>query len=176
VLVLLAHSGHLLQPFDVSAASSVKTVFKQEPDKRVDRIAHGDPEQPEKAQSIRPVLVESFINALRRGTTQSNIESGFRGTGFIPFNPQVPLDSAYTIDPVDLGLFNTRVTGTERNEMVLTSPESLELLCRYEHGRNISEDDYRMELRQIWDRLRKLPVMMRRALSDPLCIFRERRS
>jgi hypothetical protein len=43
--------------FDVSVASPVKTAFKQKIDKRVDRIAHADPEQREKAEIIRRVLV-----------------------------------------------------------------------------------------------------------------------
>jgi hypothetical protein len=97
-----------------------------------------------------------------------NIESGFGATGFIPFKPQIPLDSAYAVDP---GLFHTRVTGTEINEMVLTSPEGLPFLCRHKHGRYVSQDDYWMELRQIWDRLINLPVMMGRALSDPPPLF-----
>jgi hypothetical protein len=81
--------------------------------------------------------------------TPGNIESGLRATGFMLFNPQVPLDSRYAVDHVDSGLFHTRVTGTEINELVLTSPEDLEFPCRHKQGRNISEDDYRMELRQI---------------------------
>jgi hypothetical protein len=63
------------------------------------------------------------------------------------------------------------MTGTEINEMVLASPEGLEFLCRQEHGRDISEYDYRMELRQIWDRLRNLPVMMGQGLSDLRSLF-----
>jgi hypothetical protein len=94
VFILPAHSSHLLQMSDVFVAPLVKTVFKQQLDKRVDRIVYADPEQREKAQIIRRVLVEGFINVLRRTATPGIIESGFRATGFILFNPQVPLDSA----------------------------------------------------------------------------------
>jgi hypothetical protein len=168
VLVLPAHSSYLLQIFDVSVAALVKTVFKQEPDNGVDRTVHAEPEQRQKAQIIRRVLGESFINALRRAATPGNIESGSWVARFIPFNPQIPLDSAYAVDP---GLFHTRVTGTEINETVLTPSEDVEFLYRHEHGRNLAEDDYRAELLQIWDRLRDLSVMMGRALSDPPPLF-----
>jgi hypothetical protein len=87
VLVLPAHSSHLVQMLDAFVASPVKTAFKQELDKRVDRVAHADPEQRKKAYSIRRVLVESFINALRRGATPGNIESGFRATRYLSYNP-----------------------------------------------------------------------------------------
>jgi hypothetical protein len=100
-----------------------------------------------------------------------NIESGFWVTEFILFNPQVPLDSANAVDPVDPRLFYTRVTGSEINEMILTSPEGLEFLCRHKQGSNISQDNDWMALRQIWDRLKNLPVMMGRALSDPPPLF-----
>jgi hypothetical protein len=53
----------------------------------------------------------------------------------------------------------------------LASLEGLEFLCRHEHGRNISEDEYRMELCQIWDRLKTLSLMMGRALSDAPPLF-----
>jgi hypothetical protein len=52
ILVLPAHLGHLLQMFNVSFASPLKTTFKQELEKRIDRIAHADLEHPEKAQII----------------------------------------------------------------------------------------------------------------------------
>jgi hypothetical protein len=87
LLALAAYSSHLLQVFDVSVASPLKTAFKQELEKRIDHVTHTDPEHQAKAQIRRRVLVESFINALRCGPTPGNIESGFRSTGFIPFNP-----------------------------------------------------------------------------------------
>jgi hypothetical protein len=147
VLVRPAHSGHLLEMFDVSVASPFKTAFKQELEKPIDRATHADPEHREKAQIIRRVLVESFMNALRRGAMPDNIESGFRSTGFISFNQQVPLDPAYAVDPVDPELFCPRPTGTEVNEMILISPEGLEFLCQQENRRQVIEDDYQIEWR-----------------------------
>jgi hypothetical protein len=103
------------------------------------------------------VLVENFINALRRAATPGNIESGFRSTGFLPFNPQVPLDSADAVDP---GLFRPRPTGTKVNEMILALPDGLEFLCRQENKTEIVEDDYQIEWRQLWETLKSLPVVL----------------
>jgi hypothetical protein len=149
LFVLPAHSSHLLQILNVSVVSSVKAAVKQEFDKRINRIAQADPEQREKAQIIRRVLVESFSDALRREARPGSIKPGLRATGFIPFNQPVPLDSAYAFDSINPGLFHVRVTGTKINEIVWISPEGLKFLCGHEHGTNISkDDDYRMELRQ----------------------------
>jgi hypothetical protein len=78
MLILPANSSHLLQMFDVSAASPIKTAFKQELDKRVDYITHADREQRKKAYIIRRVLVESFINALRRQVMPTILSLSFR--------------------------------------------------------------------------------------------------
>jgi hypothetical protein len=45
LVVLAAHSSHLLQVFDVFVAYPVRTSFKQELAKPVGRITHPDPEQ-----------------------------------------------------------------------------------------------------------------------------------
>jgi hypothetical protein len=145
VLVLPGHSIHLLQMFDVFVTFPLKTTFKQELEKWIDHVTHADPDHRKKAQIIRRVLVESFINALRCGATPDNVEFGFRSTGFISFNPQASLDSAYTVDHVDPELFRPRPTETEVNEMIMTSPEGLKFLCRQENRRKVMEDDYQIE-------------------------------
>jgi hypothetical protein len=50
VLDLPAHSSHLLQMFDVSVASPLKTAFKQAREKPIDHVTHANPEHREKAQ------------------------------------------------------------------------------------------------------------------------------
>jgi hypothetical protein len=120
---------------------------------------------------IRRVLVESFVDALRRGATPGNIEAGFRATGTIPLNPQVPLDSAYAVDPVNPMIFQAHPTGTEVNDIILTSAEGLDFLCRHQKGREILDDDYQIEWRQLWERLKTSPVAMGRAISEPPPLF-----
>jgi hypothetical protein len=157
--------------FDVAVASPLKTAFKQELGKRVNRIARADPGPREKAGIIRRGLVESFLDALGRGATPGNIKSGFVATGVVSFNPAVPLNSAYAVDPVDPALFRAHATGTEVNEMVLTSSEGLNLLCQHQNRREIVDGDYIIEWRRLWNRLRTLPVAMGRALSSPPPLF-----
>jgi hypothetical protein len=91
VFVLPAHSSHLPQMLDISAALPFKIAFKQELEKRIDRVTHADTEHREKTQLIRRVLVENFINILRYAASTGNVESGFRSMDFIPFSPQSPV-------------------------------------------------------------------------------------
>jgi hypothetical protein len=163
--VLPAHSSHLLQTFDIYVASPLKTAFKQELEKSI--VLLTPIQNTERKQIIRRVVVESFINALRREATPGNIESGFRWMGFIPFNPEVPLVSAYAVDPVDPGLFRPTPTGTEVNEMILTSPEGLEFLYRQDNKKEVMEDNHQIEWRQFWETLESPPVVLGKQFSEP---------
>jgi hypothetical protein len=103
VLVLPAHSTHLLQLFDVAVASPIKAAFKQELDKRAGMVIAAGPD--DKTQMLRIALVESFTNGLQRGATSNNILAGFRASGVYPYNPSVPLSSDFVVEPPNDGMF-----------------------------------------------------------------------
>jgi hypothetical protein len=96
VLVLPPHTSHLLQMYDVGVAPALKVAFKNELEKRVQKLAGAPPG--EKLQQMRIALVESFLDALRRGATNGNIKSGFRMSGVAPLDPMKAIDSQFTIE------------------------------------------------------------------------------
>jgi hypothetical protein len=171
VLVLPAHSSHLLQMFDVAVAAPLKVAFKQELDRRVQQFGEAFPGDMNKTQLLRQILVDSFINAVHRGATPANIVAGFQKTGIIPFNPMIPLESQYAMDPPNLRLFHTVRTGSEVNEMVLTFQEGLDFLCRREQGRSLRDDDYDLNLPAAWQKLTKSTVQDGLAISPPPSLF-----
>jgi hypothetical protein len=87
VLVLPAHSTDLLQMFDVAVAGPLKTAFKHELDRQISQLVKENHDHGDKAQCLRRILVESFLNGAYRGATPANIVSGFRATGVRPSIP-----------------------------------------------------------------------------------------
>jgi hypothetical protein len=138
VLTLPADTSHLLQMYDVGVAPALKVAFKNELEKRIGRLTDAPPG--EKRQQMRIALAESFLDALRRGATGGNIQSGFRMSGVAPYDPLRPLDSQFAVEPPAAAIYETVDTGAEINELVLTWPQGLERLsqiefkCRSTHG------------------------------------------
>jgi hypothetical protein len=117
VVILPSHTSHLVQPFDVAVASPLKTEFKKEIDKCIHEKLETDPEKREKSMKLREKLVRSFIDALRRSATPSNIKAGFSATGICPCDPNVPLSSQFVAILPDPSVFMTSPTGTEVGNM-----------------------------------------------------------
>jgi hypothetical protein len=157
--------------FNVAVAGPLKIAFKPELDRQIFRFVkeihgHGD-----KAQCLRRILIEGFLNGVHRAATPANIVSGIHGTGVRPFNPMIPLTSQFAVEPHDLTPYQTRRTGTEMNEMVLTFPEGLNLLCHHQLGRDIQDADCNLKYRRILDRLRVNSVSEGLPSSNPLSMF-----
>jgi hypothetical protein len=171
ILVLPAHSTHLLQMFDVAVARPLKTTFKHELDQQIPRFVKENYGSGDKAQCLGRIFVESFLNGVHRDATPANIVSGFRATGVLPFSPVIPLSSQFAVELHDLALYQTRRTGTEVNDMVLTFPEGLSFLCQYELGQEIQDAAYDLKYRRIWGRLRMNSVSERLPISSPPSMF-----
>jgi hypothetical protein len=135
--------------FDVAVAGLPKIAFKHELDRQISQFVkkihgHGD-----EARCLRRILVERFLNGVHSGAAPVNIASGFRATGVRPVNPMIPLTSQFAIEPHDLTLYQTRRTGIEINEMVVTFSEGLNFLCHHELERDIQDADYNLRYRRI---------------------------
>jgi hypothetical protein len=153
VLVLPAHSTHILHMFDATVAGALKTALKHELDQQISQFVKENHGHEDKAQCLRRILVERFLNGVHMGATPANIVSGFRATVVRPFNPMITLTSQFAVEPHDLTTYQTRRTGTEVNKMVLTFPEGLNFLCQHELGWKIQDADYHLMYRRICDRL-----------------------
>ena len=99
VLILPGHTSHLLQPFDVSIASPLKSKFQENISNYDRRHKDGNGIGRNKSlNDIRIMMIECFINALSESANMTNIKSGFRASGIFPLNPEVPLASKYSMD------------------------------------------------------------------------------
>jgi hypothetical protein len=111
VLVLPPRSSHLLQMFDLSPASPIKTAFKKKLNKPMSEISPA--RSGEKMQRIQIALIESFIHALHREPTLAHIISEFSRTGICPFNLDVVLRSDFQVESLRASIFHTVNSGTE---------------------------------------------------------------
>jgi hypothetical protein len=119
---------------------------------------------------LERILVKGFLNGVHRGATPANIVSGFRATGVRPFNPIIPLTSQFAVDPHDLTLYQMRQTGTEVNEMVLTFPEGLKILCQHELGWEVQDAEYNVRYSRSCNRLRMNSISEELPISNPLSL------
>lgn len=145
-LVLIpAHTSHILQAFDVGLASPLKLYFKEflVAEKFGEFKAHENVNFKQTAKELRRSILRSFINALWKCATLNNIENAFKKTGVYPFDPQKPLNSQFTHKTPNLDSDNVL-----RNYW-LNSPEGLKYLFRKEHGPEITEADYNINLHKI---------------------------
>ena len=87
ILILPGHTSHLLQPFDVSLASSLKTEYKKQIenyDKVLDKTGLLKDNGKYNMGEIRKMMITCLINALKKAGTPSVIKSGFRASGIFP--------------------------------------------------------------------------------------------
>ena len=79
-LCMPPHSSHLLQPLDVGCFGPLKKAYSRQIENLVrSRITHISKE----------AFLPAFIEAFRAAMTKENILGGFRGTGLIPYDPEV---------------------------------------------------------------------------------------
>jgi hypothetical protein len=121
--------------FDLVVAAPLKSSFPFELDRRISRFTDANPGQRDKAQILRQILIRSFPNALNRGAISANTISGFRATGVMSFNPEIPLESQFAIDPIDPVSFTIHRTGAEINETILMFSSGFDFLCGHEFMR-----------------------------------------
>jgi hypothetical protein len=165
VLVFPPHSSHLLQMYDVGVAPALKTAFKNELEKRIEKLRHAQPG--EKLQQMRIALVESFLDAVRRGATRGNIQTGFRMSGVAPYDPMTPLSSQFAVEPPRPGIYSTVDAGAEINEMVLTWPQGLDKLSQIEFKQPFNPRMEEVNYRLVWEGLLRKTGAEGRPLSPP---------
>lgn len=81
-LCMPPHSSHILQPLDVACFGPLKVAYKRQIEGLMrNRVTHIDKES----------FLPAASNAFRSAFTKSNIKSGFRATGLVPFEPNAVL-------------------------------------------------------------------------------------
>jgi hypothetical protein len=86
-LYMPPHSSHLLQPLDVSCFSPLKRAYKQEVQKQI-------------ALGINHIDKNEFLTIYSRvrmaALSKGNIQSAFKATGLIPYDPEQVLSRLNT--------------------------------------------------------------------------------
>ena len=169
-LVLIPpHTSHLLQVFNVAVASPLKTYFKEFLIKEKFDLyfANGFMDTKQTTKSLRSSMIKSFLNSISKSATLSNIQEGFRSTGIVPIDRYVPLSSEFAVDPTDYD--SERLTRC----YWLNSEESLAELFFNEYDRQITEDDYSINLNDIIDEIKTSSLEEGISLSELPSLFIE---
>ena len=172
-LVLLPpHTSHLMQAFDVSVASPLKSYFKKEltEEKYDEFLANGFTFNKETAQKLRSSLIRAFLNAMTKSATLSNIESGFRKSGIVPININEPLSSQFA-------MMNHQEHPYDDQDLLrnywLNTEEGLNELFLKNNDENMGEDDFSIDLKDIASNLKNSSVADGLSLSDLPPLFVE---
>jgi hypothetical protein len=112
ILILLGHTTHVLQPFDVGIASPLKSEFKQQLMEEVNALRMEMIEgQLTKADALRCQVIAAFLNAFHKVTTPGNLYSALETTGFVSFSPTRPLEYPF-VAAAPAGVFDEIVRRT----------------------------------------------------------------
>ena len=119
VLVLPAHTSHLLQPFDVVLAAPLKASFRHFVCEEKAKLRGTEMS---KAAKTRLVLVKAFIRSWRTVATPSNCARSFESVGIFPLSPFIVLNSPFVTSS------NTVEADRQLNMKVLTDPNVMATL------------------------------------------------
>ncbi len=89
LLFLPPHSSHVLQPLDLTIFGPLKVKYHKEISKFVSLDI---------SNIKRPQFIQAYQKARAVAMNKSNIEAGWRISGFYPYNPQIPLSSPFVKD------------------------------------------------------------------------------
>jgi hypothetical protein len=134
VLILVAHSTHATQPFDVSVAAPLKTALGKARDLATFSVTENEHHElqvnriSEKflAQK-RKMMMGCFLSAWSRAAHIDNIRSGFEKSGICPYDPQKPLNCGF-IAPSAADEAPPSPRHGEFSGKLVTSPECLNRL------------------------------------------------
>ena len=139
ILILPGHTSHLLQPFDVSVASSLKTEFKKLLMEYKISFNTEDEmlivKQKMNMREIRRMMIICMIDAIRKSATLSNIRKGFQVTGLVPVDRNTPLSSSYAMPEVDK-IYKMRHIESVNNRCLNNSKENLAYVYKLDHTLN----------------------------------------
>ena len=144
VVLIPPHTSHLLQAFDVSVASPLKTFFKEAliSERFNLYIEQGVDISKQTSRELRDSLIRSFITAMRKSTSIENIQSGFRKSGIVPTDVNQPLSSEFAQE-----------THHNSNNLLknycLNTESALKELFEHENGHPPREEDFTVNLKEI---------------------------
>ena len=100
ILVFPGHTSHVLQPFDVGVASSLKSEYRRlillytmkygkEMEANQNRLT---------ARDLRIMMIRCMLDAISKSASIQNIQAGYRQSGIFPLDSKLPLSSKFAMD------------------------------------------------------------------------------
>ena len=132
VLVIPAHTSHILQMFDVALASPLKRVFSDIFNEGLKTLRAGN-----MAANYRRLAITSFLTAWQSVCNFKNCQAGAKATGTHPCNRNIPISSRFVkeLDEryVDKARAHQRYVDNSINinSKVLNSDDMMDTLNRY---------------------------------------------
>ena len=163
ILIFPGHTSHILQAFDVSIASPLKTAYKEffllydlDMDKIIEVLR-----PKKKLKEIRIMMIKCLNYALSKSANLSNIHSGFKASGIYPLDMNVPLQSRYAMDNSMRERFPDLYEKIKNGNLVNNhhlngSFENLVYVFRAEFSRMPMENDLKVSFDEIKEEIRKL--------------------
>ena len=157
VVCFPGHTSHLLQMFDVCIAGPLKQEFKKQlyAQNFTQFMESLDPADiasgKVSARQLRATMLEAFLAACDEVITRKNCKKSFEATGISPYNPSRVLDNEYAVSPPVEGVHPRR--SGKANGKWLTAEENLRQMFREEKGRDMTEDDWTISLREVYQAL-----------------------
>lgn len=176
VLTFPGHTTHVLQMFDVCIASPLKSEFKQQ---LMGRDFHDydasegftfSEYRKRTLKELRSDMISSFLTAFEKTTTTANCLSSFAATGVSPLAPERALEGGFVTDRIPQ-IYNHRVM--KQSSRWLNSEETLRIMFHEENGRELTADDLRISLGEIYAQLRAGGMETGIPLSEPPELFIE---
>lgn len=176
VLILPAHTTHLLQAFDVGLAAALKAQFNRF--LAIEKRAHEDEAQKlSTAAWVRKVVVSAFLRAWASVTSGPLCARSFEKVGIWPPNPEVVLASPFVVDSPNPTLEEKNWL----NNAILTTDEARQRLLQEKPERDTPDapiPDFSAATQGRWPTHGRVVTWMMqqdvkwgRLLSDPLDIF-----
>jgi hypothetical protein len=125
---LIPHSSHILQPLDLSCFSPLKCRYRS----KIEELARIDNAAPVKKRRF----LQYYEKARNEGLTCSNICSGWKKAGILPWNPRRVIQSIEyptqaTSQPQTLGKRGSHTAKEEESSSQLTTPQNRRDFDRY---------------------------------------------
>lgn len=158
VVCFPGHSSHLLQMFDVCIAAPLKQEFKKQlySQNFTSFLESFDPSDIStgkmRADHLRATMLDAFLCSCDQVITKKNCAQSFAVTGVSPYNPARVLESDYAVAPPVDGVYPRR-TGKASGRW-LTAEENLRQMFFEENGRELTDQDLKLRVADVYTSLR----------------------
>ena len=152
ILVLPGHTTHLLQPFDICVASSLKSEFKKNLlayQTTLDENGLLKNNKKLNMKEVRKMMLLCFLDAIYSSAKPSNIKSGFLNSGISPLNRDIPLSSKFAMKGGPDKIYEMGDKATINNMCLNQTKEMLAHVYKMDHHKVPSEEDFAFSISEI---------------------------